>query len=135
MVHVKVRFKGPISENKVAQITKQAALKASKRTQGRIQRNIRAKGRVNSGRMVNSVTIERVLGRHPLNPTFEIGARTPYAAYQEEGTRPHGPVRAQRMVFTPKGSSRTVFAKWVRGIKGAHFVRDAVRLIKPSDFH
>ena len=135
MVHVHVRFKGPIREDKVAQITKQAALKASRRTQGRIQRNIRAKGRVNSGRMVNSVTIERVPGKHPLNPTFEIGARTPYAAYQEKGTRAHGPVKAQRMVFTPKGSSHTVFAKWVRGIKGAHFVRDAVRLIKPSDFH
>lgn len=135
MVHVRVRFKGPISEDKVAQITKQAALKASKRTQGRIQRNIRAKDRVNSGRMVNSVTIERVRGKHPLNPTFEIGVRRPYAAYQEKGTRPHGPVKAQRMVFTPKRSRQTVFAKWVRGIKGAHFVRDAVRLIKPSDFH
>lgn len=135
MVHVKVRFKGPISEDKVAQITKQAALKASKRTQGRIQRNIRAKGRVKSGRMVNSVTIERVFGKHPLNPTFEIGARTRYAAYQEKGTRPHGPVKARRMVFVPKGAREAVFAKWVRGIKGAHFVRDAVRLIKPSDFH
>lgn len=119
----------------MAQITKQAALKASRRTQGRIQRNIRAKGRVNSGRMVNSVTIERVPGKHPLNPTFEIGARTPYAAYQEKGTRPHGPVKASRMVFTPKGSSQAVFAKWVKGITGAHFVRDALRLIKPSDFH
>lgn len=135
MVHVRVRFKGPIQEHEVAQITKQAALKAAKRTQGRIQRNIRAKGRVNSGRMVNSVTIERVPGKHPLNPTFEIGARTPYAAYQEKGTRPHGPVKAASMVFTPKGASEAVFAKWVRGIKGAHFVRDAVRLIKPSDFH
>ena len=135
MVYVKVRFKGPIREDKVAQITKQAALKAAKRTQGRIQRNIRAKDRVNSGRMVNSVTIERVRGKHPLNPTFEIGVRTPYAAYQEKGTRPHGPVKAQRMVFTPKRSSQAVFAKWVKGIKGAHFVRDAVRLIRPSDFH
>lgn len=119
----------------MAQLTKQAALKASRRTQGRIQRNIRAKGRVNSGRMVNSVTIERVHGKHPLNPTFEIGARTPYSAYQEKGTRAHGPVKAQRMVFTPKGSSQAVFAKWVKGITGAHFVRDALRLIKPSDFH
>lgn len=135
MVNVRVRFKGPIQEHKVAQITKQAALKASKRTQSRIQRNIRAKGRIDSGRMVNSVTVERVPGKHPLNPTFEIGARTPYAAYQEKGTRPHGPVRASRMVFTPKGSRQAVFAKWVKGIKGAHFVRDAVRLIKPSDFH
>uniref|UniRef100_A0AAU8B1N9 Type I neck protein n=1 Tax=Dulem virus 38 TaxID=3145756 RepID=A0AAU8B1N9_9CAUD len=135
VVHVRVRFKGPIRQDKVAQITKQAALKATKRTQGRIQRNIRAKGRVNTGRMVNSVTIERVPGKHPLNPTFEVGARTAYAAYQEKGTRAHGPVKARRMVFSPKGSSETVFAKWVRGIRGAHFVRDAVRLIKPSDFH
>lgn len=135
MVHVRVRFKGPIRQDKVAQITKQAALKASRRTQGRIQRNIRSKGRVNSGRMVNSVSIERVPGRHPLNPTFEIGVRTPYAAYQEKGTRAHGPVRAERMAFTPKGSSKAVFAKWVKGITGAHFVRDAARLIKPSDFH
>jgi len=24
---------------------------------------------------------------------------------------------------------------WVKGIRAAHFVRDAVRLIKPSDFY
>jgi hypothetical protein len=85
--------------------------------------------------MVNSVTIQRVPGKHPLNPTFSVGARTPYAAYQEYGTRAHGPATASRMVFTPKGSRTAVFAKWVRGIHPAHFVRDAMRLIKPSDFH
>lgn len=135
MTHVRVRFKGPIRADKVADITKQAALKATRRTQGRIQRNIKAAGRVNTGRMVNSVTIERVPGKHPLNPTFSVGARTPYAAYQEYGTRAHGPTTRRFMAFNPKGSSETVFAKWVRGIRPAHFVRDAMRLIKPSDFH
>jgi hypothetical protein len=135
MTHVRIRFKGPIRADKVADITKQAALKATRRTQGRIQRNIKAAGRVNTGRMVNSVTIERVPGKHPLNPTFSVGARTPYAAYQEYGTRAHGPTTRRFMAFNPKRSSETVFAKWVRGIRPAHFVRDAMRLIKPSDFH
>lgn len=135
MAHVRVTFKGPIRTDKVAEITKRAALKATKRTQGRIQRNIRSTNRVNTGRMVNSVTIQRVPGRHPLNPAFSVGARTPYAAYQEYGTRAHGPVRARRMVFTPKGAGSAVFAMWVKGIRAAHFVRDAVRLIKPSDFY
>lgn len=135
MTHVRVRFKGPIRADKVADIAKNAALKATRRTQGRIQRNIRSAGRVNTGRMVNSVTIQRVPGKPPLNPTFSVGARTPYAAYQEYGTRAHGPATKRFMVFNPKGSRSSVFAKWVRGVRGAHFVRDAVRLIKPSDFH
>lgn len=135
MAHVRIKFKEPIRTDRVAEITKRAALKATKRTQGRIQRNIRSTNRVNTGRMVNSVTIQRVPGRHPLNPTFSVGARVPYAAYQEKGTRAHGPVRARRMVFTPKGAGSAVFAMWVKGIKAAHFVRDAVRLIKPSDFY
>lgn len=135
MTHVRVRFKGPIRADKVADITKNAALKATRRTQGRIQRNIKSAGRVDTGRMVNSVTIERVPGKHPLNPTFSVGARTAYAAYQEYGTRAHGPATKRFMAFNPKGSRATVFAKWVRGVKGAHFVRDAARLIKPSDFH
>lgn len=135
MTHVRVRFEGPIRDDKVADIAKNAALKATRRTQGRIQRNIRSAGRVNTGRMVNSVTIQRVPGKPPLNPTFSVGARTPYAAYQEYGTRAHGPATKRFMVFNPKGSRSSVFAKWVRGVKGAHFVRDAVRLIKPSDFH
>lgn len=135
MAHVRIRFKEPIRTDKVAEITKRAALKAAKRTQGRIQRNIRSTNRINTGRMVNSVTLQRVSGRHPLNPAFSVGARTPYAAYQEYGTRAHGPVRARRMVFTPKGAGSAVFAMWVKGIKAAHFVRDAVRLIKPADFY
>ena len=129
MAHVRIRFKEPIRTEKVAEITKRAALKATKRTQGRIQRNIRSTNRVNTGRMVNSVTIQRVPGRHPLNPAFSVGARVPYAAYQEKG------MRARRMVFTPKGAGSVVFAMWVKGIRAAHFVRDAVRLIKPSDFY
>ncbi len=135
MTYVRVRFKGPIRADKVADIAKRAALKATKRTQGRIQRNIKAAGRVDTGRMVNSVTIERVPGKHPLNPTFSVGARTPYAAYQEFGTRAHGPATKRFMAFNPKGSRSTVFAKWVRGVRGAHFVRNAARLIRPSDFH
>ena len=135
MAHVTIRFKGPIRQDKVAEIAKKAALKATRRTQGRIQRNIRAKGRVNTGRMLGSVTIQRVGGGSPLYPRFTVGARTPYAGYQEHGTRAHGPASKSVMMFTPKGSSEAVFSKWVRGIKAGHFVRDASRLIKPSDFH
>ena len=77
MTYVRIRFKGPIRADKVADITKKAALKATKRTQGRIQRNIKASGRVDTGRMVNSVTIQRVTGGSPLYPRFTVGARTP----------------------------------------------------------
>lgn len=135
VTYVRIRFKGPIRADKVADITKKAALKATRRTQGRIQRNIKSAGRVDTGRMVNSVTIQRVAGGSPLYPRFTVGARTPYAAYQEYGTRAHGPATKRFMAFNPKGSRSTVFAKWVRGVKGAHFVRNAARLIRPSDFH
>jgi hypothetical protein len=133
MVRVTVKFKGPVKADRVADISKRAALKATRRTQGRIQRNIRAAGRIDSGRMLQSVTIRREPS-HRLAPTFSVGARTPYAAYQEYGTRAHGPKRAPVMVFRPKGGRGFVFAKWVRGVKAAHFVRDAVRRLTSKDF-
>lgn len=66
--------------------------------------------------------------------TWEVGSNQPYTIFQEKGTRAHGPVRARFLVFTPKGSNVTVFAKWVRGVTGAHFLRNAVNAATVQDF-
>lgn len=133
MARVRVRFDG-VDDKAVAQLARTAALKATRRTQYRIQQNIRAAGRIQTGQMVQTVSLEHVPGRPALFPAYEVGARTPYAAYQEYGTRAHGPRTAKFMTFVPKNSPHRVFVKWVRGIKGAHFVRNAARALSPKDF-
>jgi hypothetical protein len=57
-----------------------------------------------------------------------------YAKYQEFGTRAHGPKRAKFMVFQIRGSGPLIFAKWVRGVTPAHFMRDAIQAVKASDY-
>lgn len=65
---------------------------------------------------------------------------TPQARFINDGTRAHGPVTAPFLVFTPKGSNRKVFTRWVRGItadpwwdrtiaRWSEFVEDALRSI------
>jgi HK97 gp10 family phage protein len=44
-----------------------------------------------------------------------------YAKYQEEGTKAHGPKRAKMLAWQKGG--QWIFARWVRGITGKHFMR------------
>lgn len=65
--------------------------------------------------------------------TVRIGntKAVPYAHYQHEGTRAHGPVRAKAMRFKPKGSSRYVYATWVRGVRSDPYLVDALEAASP----
>lgn len=115
-----------------ARIAERGARNAARATVDRIQANITRLGRIDTGEMLNSWTIRSdVSGLHP---RMFISSGVPYMLYQERGTRAHGPRTAKFMVFTPKGSNRVVFAKWVRGVKAGHFVRDAYRRLSVSDF-
>lgn len=112
-----------------------AAYRAAQRTRGRVISNIRALGRIRTGKMINSVQVRRSIGASaPLNRRYDIYSSAWYTPLQEDGTRAHGPVRAPFMVFTPKGSNVVVFARWVRGVPPGHFFRDALRDVDPSDF-
>jgi|SRR5690625_340114 len=116
----------------VARHAEAAARRAAQTTVARIKENIIRLDRIDTGEMLNSWQIRADTGG--LHPRMFISSTAPHMLFQERGTRAHGPVRAPFLVFTPKGSNRVVFAKWVRGVTPGHFVRDAQRRLTPSDF-
>ena len=69
-----------------------------------------------------------------MKPAYIVGPRVGYAKFQDLGTRAHGPKRRKFMRFQPKGSSKWVFAKWVRGVTAAFFMSRAAFRLRPRDF-
>lgn len=129
---VRVRLEPGRVNYVAARAAERGARNAAQATVQRIRENITRLGRIDTGQMLNDWTIRAdVSGLHP---RMFISSGAPHMLYQERGTRAHGPRHANFMVFTPKGSSRVVFAKWVRGVKAGHFVRDAYRRLSVSDF-
>lgn len=111
-----------------------AAYNGSQRFAGLVRKEIRAAGRVRTGKMVNSVTATRDRRRDRLKPAYIVGPRVGYAKFQDRGTRAHGPKRKKFMRFQPKGSNKWVFAKWVRGVTAANFMAKAARKLTVRDF-
>lgn len=109
-----------------------AARRAAWRTRERIQENIRTLGRIDTGEMLDSFIITSNL--EALHPRMFVSSTAEHTVYQEKGTRAHGPVKASHLVFTPKGSSTVVFAKWVRGVTPGRFIERAVNRISVADF-
>lgn len=97
------------------------------------KRNITAAGRVDTGRMRNSIESQRMSRGNGV--WYEVASRLPYALYQHEGTKDHGPRRARVLRFKPKGSSVYVFARRVRGVRGVPFLTDALRRLTARDFY
>ena len=66
-------------------------------------------------------------------PQVQIGSELPYAVYQEMGTGIYAgrgyiyPTRAKYLVFKPKGSSKLVFARRVRGTPALHFLERSIQ--------
>jgi hypothetical protein len=79
------------------------------------------------------MTIEQVTS-DPMRAAYLVYTPVPYAIFQELGTRAHGPKRAPRMVFKPKGQQMFVFAKWVRGVEPAYFMTNALKSLSVKDF-
>lgn len=110
--------------------------RAAGRVRDRTKRNITTKGRVNNGRMRQSVDYKI----HPspdnaLERTATVGIYVRYAAWQEGGTRgPIYPTHAKVLRFKPKGGGAFIYAKKVKGVKPGHFLRDAVRSLTADDF-
>lgn len=110
-----------------------AARNAAEATARRARDNIRGAGRIDTGAMIGGIVVEPA-GSSALAPAFRVESTAPHSAYQEEGTRAHGPVRARHLVFRIRGSGPLIFAKWVRGVTGIHFMQRAFDSIRAGDF-
>nr|DAK24341.1 MAG TPA: type I neck protein [Caudoviricetes sp.] len=133
-VNVRVRMDGKATVECASGHASRAAYNGSQRFAGKVRQEIRAAGRVNTGRMVNSVTATRDTRRDRLRPAYIVGPRVGYAKFQDRGTRAHGPKHKKFMRFKPKGKNYFVFAKWVRGVKAANFMAKAVSKLSARDF-
>lgn len=121
-----IRIVGPMAE--------QAAYRAAQKTRSRVIANINAQGRVQTGRMKNTVQVRKAETASALTKAYSIGSTAPYTDYQEFGTAAHGPRRAKRLVFRVGGRGPLIFAKWVRGVTPGHFMRDAIRSLTVDDY-
>lgn len=117
----------------VGPIAERAAYKAAQKARGYIISEIRAANRVKTGRMQSGMQV-RTIASSDLIRRFEVSSSAPYTIFQNNGTRAHGPRTKQVMRFIPKGGSEYVFAKWVRGIEGAHFMEKGAARVRASDF-
>ena len=115
-------------------LSRRAAQNAARETARRARVNVIRAGRWDTGKLANSMTVEESPTSSPQRPRFRVRPNVPYAGFQEHGTRAHGPVRAPCMVFRPKGGGGLVFAKWVRGVTPARFMRQALDSIRTTDF-
>lgn len=113
-------------------ITDQAAYRAAQATRGRVLSNIRAAGRIDTGKMIAGVQA-RKQGSNGLVAHYVVSSSAPYTIFQEFGTRAHGPRSASVMAFTPKGGGATVFATWVRGVQPAYFMTRAFQAARAAD--
>lgn len=110
-----------------------AAYRAAQRVRGYAMANIQRTGRIDTGRMIAGLQVRRTSGTAIVS-RYKVYSSAPYTIYQENGTRAHGPRRAPFMVFVPKGGTQLVYARWVRGVTPAHFMRDAFERASVSDF-
>lgn len=117
----------------VGPIAERAAYSAAQKARGYVISEIRSAGRIHTGKMIAGVQARKVASG-PLTRSFEVSSSAPYTMFQNAGTRAHGPRRAQFMVFTPKGGSGLVFAKWVRGVTAARFMEKGLARLRVSDF-
>lgn len=123
-----------IAGGEIDKLTKTAVRRAARRTAARANQNVLKKGRVATGKLSRSFLTREAVSSQPGVFKVRIYSRSKYAIFQEKGTRAHGPVKASRLVFKPKGSQTFVFAKWVRGVKPGNFLSDARRALRPEDF-
>lgn len=133
MGRVRVSYNLGPSETVIGEITDEAAYRAGQRIRGRVLSNIRGLGRVNTGEMIRGVQVRKTRAAS-LWPQYTVTSSARHTGWQEDGTRAHGPVRADFLVFQVRGSGPVIFAKWVRGVPPGHFMRRAMDAATPADF-
>lgn len=132
-IDVKVDFDSAKIEMLVQRKVQQSAKKAAETTRRRARLNLTAAGRVNTGRLRDSIQVTRKR-TSKVRVTFAVTATAPYAIFQERGVGPVTPVRARALRFKPKGSNVVVFAQRTRGFDGAHYMRNAYARLSLHDF-
>uniref|UniRef100_A0AAU7J7X1 Tail completion or Neck11 protein n=1 Tax=Microbacterium phage Sunny TaxID=3144828 RepID=A0AAU7J7X1_9VIRU len=132
-VKVKINISRGAVVSVVGPIAERAAFRAAQKARGYIISEIRAANRVKTGRMQAGMQV-RTIASTGLLRRFEVSSSAPYTIFQNNGTRAHGPRTAKALRFIPKGGSQYVYAKWVRGIEGAHFMEKGVARVRASDF-
>lgn len=108
----------------------------AERVQQRARENLVGGGsrprRINTGTLYRSIEIQRT--RAGIIPAYTIGTSVRYASWVHDGTGIHGPrgriITSRRpggvMRFRAK-SGDIVYARFVRGMRPNHFLRDALR--------
>ena len=127
-VRVTLKMDPRAIQNLLNTTTRVAATKATRITVSRAKNNAPK----DTGRLARSIYARQIRGGTVSE--WAVAAPVHYASYQERGTRAHGPRHAKFMVFTPKGSSQVVYAKWVRGVPATHFMQRAIDSIRVADF-
>jgi hypothetical protein len=111
----------------------QAAYRAGQALRGRVIANIRRLGRVYTGEMIQGMQARRINTGSPLIGKYVVGSSARHTAWQNDGTRAHGPVRASHLVFQVRGQGPVIFAKRVRGVTPGRFMEQALAAARPSD--
>ncbi len=121
--------------------------RAAARTRDRAKVNLTRTGRIDTGRLRNSIAYEMMVfqgrtagGQFASNMvSATIGTDVEYARYIHDGTANNGtgfiyPRRAKVLRFKPRGAPGFVYARRVRGIKATPFLAEALEQVKVSDF-
>lgn len=113
----------------------QGVRRAAGRVRDRAKQNITTSGRVDTGKLRNSIRSE-AKSATPGRIFYEVGSDLHYAIYQHEGTQgPIYPKRARVLRFSPKGSSSFIFRPSVSGIEGVHYLTKALATLRVADFY
>ena len=117
-----------------------AVRRAQRRTRDRAKAELTKAGRVDTGRLRNSIVSEVV---EPSGQVLRgrVVADVDYADYVHQGTgvygprgRPIVPRRARVLRWRPRGSSAFVFRPEVRGVEPTPFLKRARERVNPSDY-
>lgn len=134
MARVRVQYNLGPSTAVIGELTDAAAYRAAQRVRGRAMSNIRSLGRVDTGAMIRGLQVRKTGAAGPLWPQYTVESTARHTGWQEDGTRAHGPVRADFLVFQVRGAGPVIFAKWVRGVTPGHFMRRAMTSGSTADF-
>lgn len=111
-----------------------SARRAATRVRDRAKGNLTASGRVNTGRLRDSITARRAGSTDPKRAVYEVGSNVFYAGFQEHGIGPVYPKRAKVLRFRPKGSSSFIFRPRTKGFPGAHYLERAYKSLTMRDY-
>lgn len=134
MAGVRVQYNLGPATTVIGEIVDAATYRAAQRVRGRAMSNIRSLGRVDTGAMIRGLQVRKTGAAGPLWPQYTVESTVRHTGWQEDGTRAHGPVRADFLVFQVRGAGPVIFAKWVRGVTPGHFMRRAMDAATPADF-